>query len=240
VVAIRPRPVAPAGWWYDGLLLAGLAALTFALARGYLLDLDVAVRDWVDAHRPEPAYWIARALNLLGQGGLVLLPLSSALAAALIWRTRRLWPALVVVAALLLTAATIGPMKFWADRGYPHNFALSHPEELFSDPVGGTAYPSGHVANAIVWYGVIALMLRALRAARGEPANGRWDRAIRVAPPVIVFCCTTYLGFHWLTDSVAGLLLGLLLDRLLARVPWQDLPLPQLPERGLRSTRSPG
>jgi membrane-associated phospholipid phosphatase len=168
-------------------------------------------------------------LNLLGQGGLVLLPISSALAAAVIWRSRRLWPALVIVVALLLTGVTIGPMKFWADRGYPHNFALAHPEELFSDPVHGTAYPSGHVANAIVWYGVIALMLRSLRELGGGPAGGWWDRPLRVLPPVLVFVCTTYLGFHWITDSVAGLLLGLLLDRLLARVPWQDLPLPNPP-----------
>lgn len=49
---------------------------------------------------------------------------------------------------------------------------------------------------------------------------------IRVVPPLVVLTTTTYLGWHWLTDSVAGLLLGLLLDRLLHRVPWDGLPLP--------------
>jgi membrane-associated phospholipid phosphatase len=220
------RPVG--GWWLDGLLLAGLAGLTWALANGWLLDLDLAVRDWVDAHRPALAYWIARVLNMLGQGGLVLLPVSTLLGLAVMRRRRVIWPVLPVVSALLLTGVTIGPLKFWLDRGYPHNWALPHPEELFSDPVGGTAYPSGHVANAIVWYGVIALFLRALAA-----VPDRWIMAVRVLPPVIVFCVTTYLGFHWITDSVAGLLLGLVLDRLLARVPWAGLPRVDWPGAGL-------
>jgi len=34
-----------------------------------------------------------------------------------------------------------------------------------------------------------------------------------------------YLGYHWLFDTVAGVLLGLLLDRIIYRTPWDDLPL---------------
>jgi len=45
-------------------------------------------------------------------------------------------------------------------------------------------------------------------------------RAIRVVPVVVVLVTTTYLGFHWVTDGLAGLLVGLLLDRLFSRVPW--------------------
>jgi membrane-associated phospholipid phosphatase len=52
--------------------------------------------------------------------------------------------------------------------------------------------------------------------------------ALRVLPPVIVFTTTTYLAFHWITDSIAGLFLGLILAHLMARVPWDSLPLPRL------------
>jgi membrane-associated phospholipid phosphatase len=85
------------------------------------------------------------------------------------------------------------------------------------------SYPSGHVANALVWYGVIALLLGALVA-----VPSRVHLAIRLVPPVIVFCTTTYLSFHWLTDSVAGLFLGLILTRLMARVAWDAVWLPRL------------
>jgi hypothetical protein len=79
------------------------------------------------------------------------------------------------------------------------------------------------VANALVWYGVIALLASALVTV--SPRN---RLALRVLPPVIVFVTTTYLAFHWLTDSVAGLMLGLVLTRLMARADWDAVPLPRL------------
>jgi len=226
-VAVNLRPVRPAGWWFDAMLLAALVTLTAALAGGALLDLDVAVRDWVDAHRPGPLHVLARAVNYLGQGGMVLLPVAVALAIALTLRAGSARPLLVVAAAFVLLYVTIGPLKLLLDRGYPHDDPPA-PERLFLDGVGATAYPSGHVANAVVWYGVIMLLATALLRAYGRPTPSRRAVvAVRVLPPVLVFTATTYLGFHWLTDSVAGLVLGLLLDRLLARVPWDDVPLPR-------------
>jgi membrane-associated phospholipid phosphatase len=48
---------------------------------------------------------------------------------------------------------------------------------------------------------------------------------------VLVFIGTTYLAYHWLSDSVAGYLLGLFIVQLLARVPWTTVPLPRWLER---------
>ena len=70
------------------------------------------------------------------------------------------------------------------------------------------------MVNTIVWYGVLALLL--------APWLNRTARLwLRIAPPVIVFVTTVYLDFHWLTDSIAGVLLGVFIDRLLVRVPWK-------------------
>ncbi|MEV4755647.1 phosphatase PAP2 family protein [Micromonospora sp. NPDC049559] len=230
---LRPRPVRPAGWWFDLLLLAALAGITLALAKGQLLGLDLAVREWSETHRPEYADWLARTLNLLGQGGWLLTPLSVLLAVAVAVRVRSVRPLLVVVAAEVLTYLTIGPFKLWTDRDAPSS-ALP-PEQavkIFNDqPLEyDMSYPSGHLANGIVWYGVIALLLVALLRTLGRPApSPALARAIRIVPPAILFCTTIYTNFHWLTDSIAGVLLGLFLDRLLARVPWDEIPLPALP-----------
>jgi|GEM_PF-6462648 len=35
----------------------------------------------------------------------------------------------------------------------------------------------------------------------------------------------TYLGYHWLSDSVGGILLGVLVLRLIQRVPWATIRL---------------
>lgn len=208
------RPVRPAGWWFDALLVAGFATLTAALAAGALLGLDESIADWCRDRATGISYWIARTLNYLGQGTpLTLICLGVAVLIGA--RARSVRPGLPVVAAFLLTYSTIGPLKLWTDRGAPASGAV----ELFGDP-GGVSYPSGHLVNAIVWYGVLALLL-----APWLSAGARW--ILRVVPPAVVFVTTVYLGYHWLTESIAGLLLGVLLDRVLARVPWDDVPLPR-------------
>lgn len=211
---VRLARVRPAGWWLDVLLLAGFVALTVALAHGAFLGWDLAVRSFVDGHRPAALYWAARVGNYLGQGGW-LTGASGLLALYLAWRYRSagwraLWPVVLVAAAFVLTFGTLTPLKQWADRAAPHAFELAHPERFGS---GGVSYPSGHLTNAIIWYGVLALLL-----AGWLPPAARL--ALRVVPPVVLSLTTVYLGYHWLTDTVAGLLLGLLLGRLLYRVPW--------------------
>jgi membrane-associated phospholipid phosphatase len=123
-----------------------------------------------------------------------------------------------VLAAELLSGVTVLAFKQILHRAPPNNqHHVAHPERLFSDPTS-QSYPSGHLVVAIVWYGILALLLSGVL-----PAG--WLRAVRLVPPMILFVTTIYLSFHWLTDSVAGLLLGLLLYRLLTRVPWNSLPL---------------
>ncbi len=228
-------PVRPRGWWFDAALVAGFVALTVALAQGHLLTLDERVATWAGDHRPTPLYWLLRVLNYLGQGGQVLMPIAILLAALVAWRRRSIRPFLVFAAAFVLTYVTIGPLKIWLDRAAP---AFDGPDRLVlfnahASGVKAMSYPSGHVANALVWYGVIAILLTALLRSLDRPAlSPRAYAALRVLPPVIVFGTTTWLAYHWITDSVAGLLLGLILTRLLARVPWDEIPLPALP-RGL-------
>jgi membrane-associated phospholipid phosphatase len=224
----RLGQVWPAGWWFDGLLLVAFVALTAALAAGWLLDLDRDVADWVFDHQWDPAYWVTRTLNFLGSGS----PLTIICAVIAIWlgvRRRSAWPFALVVAAFLATGFAILPLKLWTDRAAPRS-TLPDAVELFNNlPPGeySLSYPSGHLVNTIVWYGVLTLLL--------APWLGRTARRwFRIAPPTIVFFTTVYLNYHWVTDSVAGLLLGLLLDRMLKRVPWPSLPRPDH-----RAQRSP-
>ncbi|MEU1585858.1 phosphatase PAP2 family protein [Micromonospora sp. NPDC005710] len=231
---MRLRPVRPAGWWFDALLLVGLVGLTVALATDHLFGLDRAVDDWSTGHRPAAVYWTARVLNFLGQGS----PLTLIAAGLSVWlavRLRSVRPILPLVVGFVLTYLTIGPFKVWTARAAPSASVKEPfltPEQtlpMFHDdlPVRfAQSYPSGHVANAIVWYGIIALLLAPLARSYGRHLPARLVTVIRVVPPLVVLTTTTYLGFHWLTDSVAGLLLGLILDRLLHRVPWDGVPLP--------------
>ena len=193
-------------------------ALTGALAAGVFLDLDVAVARWCDAHRPPVLHWPAYIGNHLAQGTWLAV-ISLGIAVLLGRRRHSVRLVLPVLAAELLSGVVVAALKVGFHRSAPGNSTgVPHPERLFSQPDGGLSYPSGHLVVAFVWYGMVALLLTGVLPAF-------WLRVLRYAPPVILFVTTIYLSFHWLSDSVAGVLLGLLLYRLLIRVPWQTLPL---------------
>lgn len=219
----RPR----LGWWFDLVLLAAFGALTVVLIDGHLLSLDQRVADWSLTHQPQPVYGVARVLNYLGQGGQVLSPVALILSGWLAWRTRSVRALLPFVAAYALTFLTIGPAKVYFDRAAPR---FDGPEKtvLFNPFAAGRfamSYPSGHLGNTLVWYAVIALLAAALLR---RPLSRRETFALRVLPVVIVFGTTVYTGFHWLTDSIAGVLLGLVLARIMDRVRWDAIRLPAL------------
>jgi membrane-associated phospholipid phosphatase len=211
------------GWLVDGILVLVLAALTASVWAGVTHGIDLDTRDWVDSHRPTWAYVTARVLNYLGQGTPLAI-LAMGLAVLLAWRTHSVRPVLPVLAAYLMLMFFVGPMKVLTDRAAPHKPEDTlNREEFFS---GGMSYPSGHTANTIVWYGVLVLLLSALAPAAMRSAT---RLTLRFGPPALVAVVTTYLGFHWITDTVAGLVAGLLLDRLLRRVDWDAVPLHRVP-----------
>lgn len=226
----------PAGrvrWWPECALLAGFVALTAALASGAFLDLDYAVRDWWAAHLTRPVELAALGLNRLGQGG-PLTGLAAALALLAAWRLGTVRPLLLVAFGFVLTTGVVLPLKHWTDRAAPGS-ALPDAAELFNAlPPGeyGESYPSGHVVVAIIWYGIILLLADAVLGSSGRrPVPPGVRRAVRAVPPVVVFGTTTVLGYHWLTDGVAAVLLGLLLDRAVSRTPWHRTGAPETPRR---------
>jgi membrane-associated phospholipid phosphatase len=181
------------------------------------LALDLRVRNWSGAH--QVLYPISGLLNRLGQGGFFT-ALCLLLALFWVWRRHSVRPLLPVITAFLLTYVSITILKDWTNRAAPKS-PVPHPE-LFGSH--GVSYPSGHLANAFVWYGVLAMLLAPWLAAR-------WRWVIRIAPPVILTITTVYLRYHWLTDTLAGILLGFVLWRVIARVPWDDVPLGRWLER---------
>jgi membrane-associated phospholipid phosphatase len=73
---------------------------------------------------------------------------------------------------------------------------------------GGTSFPSGHVANAVLLWGVA----RWQAVEYGLPLL--WQRlftALSVAAPVAAGAAMVALHFHWLSDALVGAALGIVL-----------------------------
>lgn len=190
-------------------------AITASLWLRPVRELDVALRDLADAHRPYGAEVVAQSVNRLGQGGL-LASVCAVLAVVVGVRIRSWWPLAPVVTAFVVTGAAIQPLKLIADRAAPHAPLPEDAAVRLFGSAGGVSYPSGHAVNAVVWFAVACLLLAPWLS---EPARA-W---LRFAPPVLVTVAGTYLGYHWLTDLLAGLALGVPLARVVLRIPWPRL-----------------
>lgn len=99
-------------------------------------------------------------------------------------------------AAILLANVSIGMLKNIFSRVRP--WAASGKIELLR-PVDGFSFPSGHSANCTALYPTLA---------HEFPAQ-RWLRWAAVGVPLLCGLSRCYVGAHWPTDVLAGLLTGL-------------------------------
>lgn len=215
-------------WWWDLGLLAGLALTVWLGAAGITHDLDLAVRSWSMDHDPRWARTGAVVLNHFGQGWLLTYVFTGGLTLWALVRIRS-WRVLLpgVVAYLLVGLPTL-PLKLWTHRDAPSSDLPPDVAVRFFNDLAvdySRSFPSGHVVNTLVWWPAIVL-LAALALGRPLPVGVR--RTLLIAPPIIVFCTTIYLSWHWLTDDIGAVFLGLFLARLFWRLPW-DRWLPALP-----------
>jgi membrane-associated phospholipid phosphatase len=153
--------------------------------------VDDAVWRWAGDVRNGPTTAIAVGLSWLGSAW-VNWPLRVLALALLAWR--RHWLRLAAFALAVLTSELlIGPVKDAVDRPRP-------PGSLIA--TSAAAFPSGHaVAAAVTAVGLVLVL------APPGPARWRWEvRAVAFA--TVMALSRVYLRAHWLSDTVAGGLLG--------------------------------
>jgi membrane-associated phospholipid phosphatase len=136
---------------------------------------------------------IAKVFNVLGLI-YVTLPVRLAVAGFLAWR-RRWWHFAAFVSAMVVSEALIGTIKSLYDRPRPPVAdALVH--------TTSASFPSGHAVAASVT--VVAIVIALFPAG---PRRFGWGVAAAIFSFVMALS-RTYLAAHWLTDAVAGTLLG--------------------------------
>lgn len=190
-------------WWL--LVLAALVTVGVTvnlLSRGWLerMDLRVSEVTSVWALRDSWAYWPIWVVTQIG-GRVTILVVLAVLVGWLAVRQRTLVPLVRVVVALALLTTVVYAFKWGTGRTAP-----AFPGSFFH--ADGASYPSGHVANAVLMWGVA----RWQAVEFGLPAGvQRATWLLSVLGPVATGVAMVALDFHWVTDAVVGLSVGLLL-----------------------------
>ncbi len=135
--------------------------------------------------------WIGEAWRLAIQGLLLL-------SALLILRKRREAGFLLAISAFYVTSPLL---KIVVDRPRPHHESIIVHAEMTSN-----SFPSGHAFGAIIIYVAIFMFAGIITG-----GNGRASLVLRTAAVfllVIVALSRIYLGAHWPSDVIGGLVIS--------------------------------
>ncbi|MCI3243599.1 phosphatase PAP2 family protein [Streptomyces spinosisporus] len=189
-----------------GTLAFYLAIVWAVVTTSWLVRLDWQVMFFRPYQQWSHIHWFVDYYVVLGQRG----PTAVMVAAWLGWRSWRqhtLRPLLTLGTSLLLLNITVGAAKIGMGRLGPHYATTIGSNEM---GLGGDIFPSGHTANAVVTWGILAYLA-------STPRARRWLSALSAVTALGVGMATVYLGTHWLSDVLLGWAAGLLV---LLALPW--------------------
>jgi membrane-associated phospholipid phosphatase len=191
-------------WWLMVVALVVAVVVTAdLLSRGRLERMDLriseVVSDW--GLRDSGAFPYVWVLTQVG-GRATILAVLAVLVAYLAWRWHTWLPLVRVLVALILLTVVVYGIKHGTGRTAPGHMGsfLFHPD--------GASFPSGHVANAVLMWGVA----RWQAVEYGLPPRvQRAFWALSLFGPIITGLAMVSLDFHWITDAVVGGAVGILL-----------------------------
>jgi membrane-associated phospholipid phosphatase len=177
-------------------IIAGVSALVAAVLLGMLVTMssgdnrfavDLAWAEFMVSLRTPFGEWFAYFMNAVGGGviGVFIVPIGAAIVLLVV---RRPWGALYFIVASAASAGAVQVLK--------HFFARARPEDMIVVSDFGS-FPSGHVANAAT----IAVVV-------GVIVPRTWVWVLGAVYTVLMAFSRTYLGAHWLSDTVGGAVLG--------------------------------
>jgi membrane-associated phospholipid phosphatase len=170
--------------------LAAGVALLLAIALGVLVTVRTLNPEWMEEiveHR-SPLWEVpARIFDFIGGGwfGVLVVPVGIAIGFLI---ARRPWAASAFILGSGISSGIVQLLKA--------TFGRHRPLEILV-PLDSPSFPSGHTANAATVVVLLALLLRR-----------KWIAIAGAVYVVLMALSRTYLGAHWVTDTIGGILVG--------------------------------
>lgn len=178
-------------------VIVGLVSLIDeVMDRGALARADAAISNALTGLRSDPGDEVMIFSTAFGDW-----PVITATAATLIlwliaWQQRRLAAGVAVIMGL--STAVASALKVI--------LAVPRPNAYY-EGVQAFSFPSGHATSAMTLFGLLAWF-----ALRGLPWKaGRWLTGLFAAIATVIAVSRLYLGAHWPSDVLGGLMLGTVL-----------------------------
>lgn len=176
------------------LAAAALLAATVLLTVGILVGVDDGPfpidRAWQDllvTLRGPAVLWFAFALDVIGGGwsAILIVPIGVAVLLVLL---RRPWSAAYFLVAEVVSVGLVQVLKHLVGRARPEDM-------LILSDFG--SFPSGHVANAATIATALYVIFPRV-----------WTALAGAAWVLLMAFSRTYLGAHWLSDTLGGAMIG--------------------------------
>jgi undecaprenyl-diphosphatase len=189
-------PLAHRAVWLPAWLIAViLAGLGLYLLAGLVPSEDLTLVRDLAAHRSSTLTALAHGASWLGRS-VVLVPVAIVIAVGASVRRRSL-DGVAILVAILGAIVLQNAVKALIARPRPPVHRLEH--------VSSTSFPSGHATESTAFFLTLAAALLA-------SVSPRWARRFVRATTLVIIAAVAlsrvYLGVHYPTDVVAGMLLG--------------------------------
>ncbi len=160
-----------------------------------VVSVDVAVTHWAAVHATNASIFILSIVTMAGSTLVVIA--AGVTTAAYALRAWRRWSVVLFLLTVLAGQLALANLvKYTVERVRPD----APPFHVFTGP----SFPSGHATAAAATWAAVALVLSRGRSPRVRATLG----GIAVGIAVAVACSRVFLGAHWTSDVIGGLLLG--------------------------------
>lgn len=164
-----------------------------------IIEIDKAVTLFLTTHQDSLLYKTMSFVTVLGDWWVILILL--VVLFFVLEKRHKYWRVGALAFGFLGTQATVFFLKYLVGRERPSEQIYSFLKGFSNSP----SFPSGHAATAIVFYGLLLYFM----VTREKKKSRKWRLTIAgIFLIVMIGFSRLYLGVHYLSDVLAGYLIG--------------------------------